>query len=103
VNVIVVWATSGVQESVPVTLDAGATVADAVARSGLVARYGLDLARLGAAISGRRAAWQTSVADGDRVELTRPLTADPKEVRRLRANASSLDKTVPRTKRARRA
>ena len=85
------------------TLNADATVADAVTRSGLVVRYELDLARLGVAIFGRRATWQTRVADGDRVELTRPLTADPKEVRRLRAKASPLGKTTPKTKRARRA
>jgi putative ubiquitin-RnfH superfamily antitoxin RatB of RatAB toxin-antitoxin module len=102
-NVIVVWATPDVQETIPVTLDAGATAVDAVVRSGLVARHGLDLARLGVAIFGRRATWHTPVADGDRVELTRPLTADPKEARRLRAKARPLAKTPPKTKRARRA
>jgi uncharacterized protein len=88
-NVTVVWATPDVQDIVPVELPAGATVAEAVARSRIIERYGLDAAQLGFAVFGRRAAAEATLADGDRVEITRPLQADPKESRRRRARGAS--------------
>ncbi len=88
-NVTVVWATPEVQDVVPVVVDAGATIADAVARSGIVVRYRLDVARLGYAIFGQRAGMHAPLAEGDRIELTRPLLVDPKEARRLRAGSVS--------------
>ncbi len=67
-------------ESVELTLPAGATVADATAASGL------DLSGItGYAIHGERAVAESVLQDGDRVELLRPLQADPKEARRRRA------------------
>ncbi len=68
-----------------VTLPAGATVADAVAASGLVAAWpGVTVAddRLG--VFGRRVASRQVLRDGDRVEVYRPLVLDPKEARRRR-------------------
>ena len=88
-NVTVVWATPDVQDIVPVALPAGATVADAVAQSSIIERYALDAAQLGFAVFGRRAAPDAPLADGDRVEITRPLRADPKESRRRRARSAS--------------
>lgn len=63
----------------------GANVGDAVARSGLAAASGVDAAS-GYAVFGRRATPETLLHDGDRVELLRPLKADPKEARRRRAD-----------------
>ena len=79
--VTVVVATSRVQDLVRVELPAGSTIADAVGLSGVIAHYGLDPAMHGFAIFGRRATAETLLADGDRVELTRPLEADPKTAR----------------------
>ncbi|MBK9674674.1 MAG: RnfH family protein [Betaproteobacteria bacterium] len=90
ITVTVVWATPAVQEVVAVTLPIRATVADALARSGLVAAYRLDPAWLGFAVGGRRARLVTLLADGDRLDLTRPLAGDPKTLRRLRAQAQPL-------------
>ena len=70
---------------VSLALPPGATVDDAVAQSGIVARFALDPSMLQFAIFGQRAEGSTPLADGDRVELTRPLVADPKRVRRKRA------------------
>lgn len=67
-----------------VTVEVGTTVDDAVARSGIVARLGLDSAALAYAVFGRRATGTTVLAEGDRVELLRPLTVDPKEARHRR-------------------
>lgn len=87
--VTVAYAAPGVEAIVPLALPPGATVGEAVAASGLVARLGLP-ATIGYAIHGQRAGPQTPLADGDRVEITRPLVADPKAVRRDRAQRKPL-------------
>ena len=81
VTVEVVFAASERQELKRLELPAGSTVVDAVSASGL--------AEAGAAprfgIYGKVVPAGTVVRDGDRVEIYRPLRADPKELRRLRA------------------
>jgi uncharacterized protein len=84
-EVTVAYAARGVEAIVAVSLPSGATIADAVARSGLIARLGLDPAAIRFALHGRRAPGNAPLAHGDRVEPTRPLVVDPKEVRRARA------------------
>ena len=96
--VTVVFATPRVQDVVRVELPFGATVADAVMRSGLIALYELDPATHGFAIFGRRATASTLLSDGDRVELTRGLQVDPKSARRKRAHDGPLV-TARRSKR----
>ncbi len=98
-NVTVVWATPDAQDVVPVAVDAGATIADAVARSGVALRHRIDIAQVGFAVFGRQLAPDTPVAEGDRIELTRPLAVDPKEARRLRADSRDRDLASPRKKR----
>ncbi len=67
-------------EAVILDLSDAATVADAVAASGL------DLAGLdGYALFGERVTANVMLCDGDRLELLRPLQIDPKEARRRRA------------------
>jgi uncharacterized protein len=68
-----------------ITLAAGATIADAIAASGLEAELGVVASSLAAGIWSKPKPRETPLADGDRVELYRPLTADPKEARRRRA------------------
>lgn len=64
---------------------AGATVADAIAASGILAQLpGFVSAGIG--IFGCRVDAQTRLRDGDRVELYRRLTIDPKLARRKRAS-----------------
>ena len=88
VKVTVVWATPHIQDVVALTLPAGATVATAIARSGLIVAYGIDPAATRAGLHGRVVPDETPLRDGDRVEICRPLVVDPKEARRLRAIGS---------------
>ena len=81
---------------VDVEVGAGASVADALASSGVVARLGLFEAALSYAIHGQRVDRETPVRDGDRVELLRPLVADPKEARRRRAASHPLPRPARR-------
>lgn len=85
IKVTVAYAAPGVEALVVVQLPVGSIVDAAVARSGFVERLALDPARLDFAIFGQRAGGDTPLVDGDRVEITRPLAADPKQTRRQRA------------------
>jgi putative ubiquitin-RnfH superfamily antitoxin RatB of RatAB toxin-antitoxin module len=85
VIVSVVWATLEVQDVVPVNVESGAKLADAVGASGLIAHYGLDPQRVRYAIHGRRADGDALLAPGDRVEIVGPLIVDPKVARARRA------------------
>jgi putative ubiquitin-RnfH superfamily antitoxin RatB of RatAB toxin-antitoxin module len=88
--VTVAYAAPGVEALVPMVLQAPASVADAVLRSRIVQRHGLDPATLGYAIYGQRADATTPLADGDRVEITRPLVVDPKAARVERARSRAM-------------
>ena len=68
-----------------ITLAAGATIADAIAASGLEGELGIDVSSLATGIWSKPKPRDAPLADGDRVELYRPLLADPKEARRRRA------------------
>ena len=71
-----------------ITLPAGATVADAITASGLEAELQIDASELAVGVWSKPVTRDAPLASGDRVELYRPLTADPKEARRRRANRS---------------
>ncbi len=73
------------QRQVLISLEvpAGTTLAEAVERSGIAEQLRdleIDPRRMG--IFGRTRPPDTRLQDGDRAEVYRPLTADPKEVRR---------------------
>ena len=85
-RVTVAVAMPGRQEVVPLELAEGATVGDALEAAGVAARFpGEDLGALDVGVWGVRVARHTVLREGDRVELYRPLQADPKEMRRRRA------------------
>ena len=85
-RVTVAVALPGRQEVVPLELGEGATVGDALRAAELAARFpGEDLAALDAGVWGARVPRETALKEGDRIELYRPLQADPKEMRRRRA------------------
>ncbi len=66
-------------------LPAGSTVGEAIAAAGVTAALGEPVLALEAGIWSRPVPRNTPLRDGDRVELYRPLTVDPKEARRRRA------------------
>ena len=71
---------------IDVVLPEGATVAQALAAADLPGRIpglSVDPARL--AVFGRPVGLDDGLFDGDRVEVLRPLLADPKQARRERA------------------
>src|SRR5690606_15855276 len=64
----------------------GTTLKAAVSQSGVLEEAGgLDLAACRVGIFGKLKPQDTPLREGDRVEIYRPLSADPKEARRRRA------------------
>ncbi|TSA17542.1 MAG: RnfH family protein [Betaproteobacteria bacterium] len=83
----VVYALSLKQEQVMLDLAQGSTVQDAIQASGFL-RSLPDIDVSCAGVWGRPVGMETGLRDGDRVEIYRPLVADPKEIRRVRAAKS---------------
>ena len=86
VEVNVVYALPDRQTVYCLRVSAGTTVAEAVRRSGVLAAFPEIVptnVRLG--IYGRIVDPGQAVRAGDRIEIYRPLSADPKAVRRARA------------------
>jgi len=83
-RVEVIYALPQKQERVLLDLPPDSTVQDALQASGLLQRLPqIEFGRLG--VWGRPVTAETRLRDRDRVEIYRPLIADPKEVRRERA------------------
>lgn len=84
----VVHALEGRQKLLGLRVPAGTTAREAVLRSGMGAHFpGLELTQVSLGIFGKLLARpeERVLEEGDRVEIYRPLIADPKEVRKARA------------------
>lgn len=74
------------QDLVHLKLPAGSTVQQAIEASGLKQKHPeIDLARNKVGVFGKLSKLDAPLRDQDRVEIYRPLIADPKEVRKKRA------------------
>ena len=85
-TVEVVYALAQRQEVQRVKLPAGSTLQQALEASGLLAKYPeIDLKKNKFGVFAKLSKLDTVLRDRDRVEIYRPLIADPKEVRKQRA------------------
>ncbi len=83
IRVEVVYALPERQKLLALEVPKGSTAREAVERSGLRAEFPeIDPDRNALGVFGRRCPPDQTLRDGDRVEIYRPLKADPKEVRR---------------------
>ena len=86
ITVEVVYALPSQQPLLRAQLAEGATVEDAIRASGVLEAFpDIDLAKNKVGIFSKLVKLDETVRDRDRVEIYRPLIADPKEVRRKRA------------------
>ena len=93
INVEVTYALPERQLILAVNVDAGATVGEAIKHSGIIAKFSeVDLESSKVGIFGKAVTLQTVLREGDRIEIYRPLIADPKEVRRKRAAEGKVTK-----------
>jgi len=86
INVEVAYAIPEKQMLIPVNVDVGTTIGGAIVQSGIMMEFpDLDIENSQVGIFGKVMPMTKVLAEGDRVEIYRPLKADPKEVRRKRA------------------
>jgi uncharacterized protein len=84
-RVEVAYAVPERQVLVELEVEEGATARQAIERSGILRQFPeIDLARSGVGIFGKAVRLDALLTNGDRIEIYRPLVADPKEMRRQR-------------------
>ncbi|HPT51493.1 MAG TPA: RnfH family protein [Accumulibacter sp.] len=82
----VVYALPTTQQIVGLKLPPGSTVRQAIDASGLLRKHPeIDLTKYKVGVFAKLAKLDAALRDQDRVEIYRPLIADPKEVRKQRA------------------
>ena len=74
------------QELLVIQVPQGSTVEQAITQSGILTKYPeIDLASTKVGIFSKVSKLNEELRDGDRIEIYRPLIADPKEMRRKKA------------------
>lgn len=90
IRVEVVYAARDRQVLLTLEMEAGATARQAIERSGILQRFPeIDLTGAPVGIFGRVTTLAAPLRHGDRVEIYRPLEADPKAARRNRIKPRS--------------
>lgn len=87
-DIEVAYALFDEQTLLSLTLPTGSTLKQGIEQSGILTQYpqiNLDTDKVG--IFGKIATLETKLREKDRIEIYRPLIADPKEVRKQRALA----------------
>ncbi|BAN35785.1 protein rnfH [Sulfuricella denitrificans skB26] len=82
-KISVAYASPTRQAWLSVEVPDGATISDAIARSGVLQQFPeIDLEQQKVGIFGKLTKLDAALADGDRIEIYRPITCDPKMVKR---------------------
>lgn len=90
ISVQVCYARPDRQILLEVKVDAGATIQAAIERSGMLCEVPeIDLEHCKVGVYGKLKPLDAGLRERDRVEIYRPLVADPKESRRKRAEKKS--------------
>jgi putative ubiquitin-RnfH superfamily antitoxin RatB of RatAB toxin-antitoxin module len=86
ISVEVVYALPHEQRVLSLMVDSQSTVEEIIRQSGVLTLYPeIDLAQNKVGVFSRNVKLDARVRDHDRIEIYRPLLADPKEIRRKRA------------------
>lgn len=86
IDVEVVFALPHSATCLTISVPKGTTAEEAVLQSGIVEKCPeIDMKNLTLGVWNRTVKLDTELKDGDRIEIYRPLIADPKEARRKRA------------------
>jgi putative ubiquitin-RnfH superfamily antitoxin RatB of RatAB toxin-antitoxin module len=93
-KVSVAYATPARQFWMTLDLPDGAKVKDAIDRSGVLNQFpDIDLGRQKVGVFSKITALDAALENGDRVEIYRPLTADPKKVKQRGKSEGDAPKT----------
>ncbi len=90
-NIEICYADAKGATRVAIEVDEGATLGEALDASRVIERLSLNREDLSFGIFGKRADADARLHDGDRVEIYRPLTVDPKEARRRRVEKKRVE------------
>ncbi|PSW18903.1 RnfH family protein [Photobacterium sanctipauli] len=86
IHVEVVYALPDVQRVIRLGITSDTQVKEIIEQSGVLEMYPeIDLKKNKVGVYSRNVKLDATVHDGDRIEIYRPLLADPKEIRRKRA------------------
>lgn len=86
IQVEVVYALPHEQRVLDLVVDASTSVEEIILHSGILEMFPeIDLKKNKVGVFSRNVKLNAVVKDGDRIEIYRPLLADPKEIRRKRA------------------
>lgn len=86
INIEVAYALPTKQVLIDVAIAEGATVEQAIEVSNILSQFpSIDLKKTKVGIWSRVVRLTETLKDGDRIEIYRPLIADPKEIRKRRA------------------
>lgn len=98
IKVEVVYGVPQKQELIALSVDTGTTIEQAIAMSGILDIFKeIDLAVNKVGIWNRTAKLTDTLEDLDRIEIYRPLIADPKEVRKRRAEKAKVEGRADKT------
>lgn len=93
IKIELVYALPHEQTLLKLDVPPASTITDAVKLSGLLEKYPeIDLAKSKFGLFGKLSKADTVLREKDRIEIYRPLIADPKEVRRKRAEEGKVMK-----------
>ncbi|MGH8657293.1 MAG: RnfH family protein [Gammaproteobacteria bacterium] len=88
ISVQLAYARADTSALITVRISRGASIAEAIERSGFLERFPeIDLAINRVGVFGRLTTLTACARAGDRIEIYRPLLADPKEMRRRRTKS----------------
>ena len=90
IHIEVAYALPDRQKILSLLVEPGTTIGEAIEQSRIAEHFeGIEIRDDMVGIFGRRKTLKDVLTEGDRVEIYRPLLADPKEVRRERARGDS--------------
>lgn len=98
ITIEIVYALPKVQSLLAVVIDEGTTVEQAIIESGVCLQYpeiNLTVNKVG--IWNKATKLSQVLVNGDRIEIYRPLLADPKEVRKRRADKAKAEGRADKT------
>lgn len=86
IHVTIAYATHKKQVEIPLAVEESCTVVLAIKRSGILTQFSeINIAQVQVGIHSQHVTLDAGLRDGDRIEIYRPLTIDPKQARLLRA------------------
>jgi putative ubiquitin-RnfH superfamily antitoxin RatB of RatAB toxin-antitoxin module len=86
ISIEIAYAKPDTQVLISLKVDEGTTIEEAITRSGILAQFPeIDLTHNKVGVFSKIVKLDTLLRDKDRIEIYRPLLADPKEIRRKRA------------------